>query len=509
MIKRNLIANYLGSGWSALMGLAFVPLYIKYLGIEAYGLIGLFAVLTAWLSLLDMGMTPTLGREIARLSAGAHTPQSIRDLLRSLEIIVFSFALVIAGGVWIGADWLASNWLRPERLPVSAVARALSMMALVVSLRFCEGIYRSGIIGLQQQVWFNAANATLQTLRYAGAVVVLGYVSGTIEAFFLWQAGISLLTLGIFKNRLHRKLPVAPKSSSFSRKAIRDIGQFAGGMLCINILVLLLTQVDKMLLSNLLSLQHYGYYMLAGAIAGIVPIVISPITQSLYPRLVELHASGDEAALARLFHQGAQLVTFVTTPLMLILSVFPEAVLYVWSGDSQLATNTAPILTPLVVGSFLNGLMWMPYQTQLAHGWTSLTIKVNAFAVAILVPAIFLVVPIYGAVGAAWIWVVLNSAYVIISAQLMYRKILINEKWLWYCHDLISQITAGLVVVGFFYFFIKMPLEATRLQWLLYLLLVGLFSALIVLLASRLLRAKARVLMAHLLTISHLTDKKT
>lgn len=45
--KRNLIANYLGQSWTALMGLAFIPLYIKYLGIEAYGLIGLFALLQA------------------------------------------------------------------------------------------------------------------------------------------------------------------------------------------------------------------------------------------------------------------------------------------------------------------------------------------------------------------------------------------------------------------------------------------------------------------------------
>jgi hypothetical protein len=52
------------------MGLAFIPLYIKYHGIEAYGLIGLFALLQAWLGLLDMGMTPILGREMARFTGG-------------------------------------------------------------------------------------------------------------------------------------------------------------------------------------------------------------------------------------------------------------------------------------------------------------------------------------------------------------------------------------------------------------------------------------------------------
>ena len=38
-LKKNILANCLGQGWSAVMGLAFIPLYIRYLGMEAYGLI--------------------------------------------------------------------------------------------------------------------------------------------------------------------------------------------------------------------------------------------------------------------------------------------------------------------------------------------------------------------------------------------------------------------------------------------------------------------------------------
>src|SRR4030042_4748086 len=111
-VKKNLIANYFGQGWNALMGLAFVPLYIKYLGVESYGLIGIFAMLQAWMVLLDMGMTPTLSREMARLTGGAHEAQSIRDLLRSIETICFGIAVVIALGIWAASGWFASDWLR-------------------------------------------------------------------------------------------------------------------------------------------------------------------------------------------------------------------------------------------------------------------------------------------------------------------------------------------------------------------------------------------------------------
>ena len=100
------------------MGFVFAPLYIKYLGVEAYGLIGVFTLLQAWLSLLDMGMTPALGREMARFMAGAHSRESIRDLLRSIEIIALAIA-ALAKGRWVaGRSGYASlchhgagNWI--------------------------------------------------------------------------------------------------------------------------------------------------------------------------------------------------------------------------------------------------------------------------------------------------------------------------------------------------------------------------------------------------------------
>src|ERR1035438_4166266 len=104
-LKKNVAANYIGQGWQALMSFAFVPLYIKYLGMEAYGLIGIFALLQAWLVLLDMGVRPTLSREMARYIGGAHDAQSIRNLLRSVEVIVFAIAGAIALGIWAASGW--------------------------------------------------------------------------------------------------------------------------------------------------------------------------------------------------------------------------------------------------------------------------------------------------------------------------------------------------------------------------------------------------------------------
>jgi len=447
VVRQNIIANYLGQGWSALMGFAFLPLYVKYLGMEAVGLIGLFTVMQAWLALLDMGMTPTLNREMARFTAGAHSPQSIRDLLRSLEIICFSLAAFIALVVWGASGYLASDWLKAERLPTGVVADALAIMAFVVAARFCEGIYRGSMFGLQRQVAYNCANALLATLRHGGALAVLAWVSPTIAAFFTWQAAMSLLSVSVFALCVHKILPRAVEPARFSRDALAGIWRFAGGMMGITFLALLLTQVDKVLLSRMLRLEDFGYYSLAAIIAGAIYMIIGPVTQAIYPRMVELAINVDKSGLAAIYHESVQLVVVAIAPPVLALTVFAEGAVFAWSGDVGLAGNTAPLLVPLVLGTFLNGLMWMPYHCQLAHGWTSLTVKVNLVAVSVLVPAIFWIVPTYGGIGAAWIWVALNVGYVLIAVQIMHRRILIGEKLRWYVGDVIAPSGGAAAIV--------------------------------------------------------------
>lgn len=484
-VKRNVVANYLGQGWSAIIGLAFIPVYIQYLGMEAFGLIGLFAVIQVLLMVLDMGMTPTLNREMALFTSGAHSSQCIRDLLRSIEVICYGLAVLIAISIWAASGYLANNWLKVEQLPINVVTQTLTIMALVVALRFCEGIYRGSLFGLQQQVWYNVANAILATIRYGGAVGVLAWGVPTIEAFFLWQAFASFLTVIVLAVKLNYTLPKAPSPAKFSLAALARVWKFASSMIAITFLALLLTQVDKVLLSRLLSLENFGYYALSATVAGALYMVTGPITQAIYPRMVELVSQDNESGLISVYHQGAQLVTVLTGPSVLLLSFFSTGVVFAWSGNVDLAQNTGPILSILVVGTFLNALMHVPYHIQLANGWTSLALKANIVAVLVLVPAILWLVPRYGVEGAAWIWVALNVVYTPVFIQFMHRQVLLKEKLRWYGADVLVPVSGSTAVMLLAQIF-EPPSYEHRLEWLVFLILTyALGMVVAILLANR------------------------
>lgn len=445
MLRRNIIANFAGQAWAAAMSLAFIPLYIRYLGVDAYGIIGLFVVLQSMLALLDLGLTPTLNREMARFCGGAHDATSIRNMLRTAEVVACSCGAVACTVIWTAAPWLVQSWLKAGELDSGSTIAAFRVMGLCLGLRFIEGIYRSSIMGLQRQVLSNGIGAVLATLRGAGAIGVLAWVSPTLEAFFGWQAAIAALGVIVEGVCAYRLMPSSPAPARPSVQALHQMRGFAGGMIGISVLVVLLTQVDKILLSHLLTLTEYGYYTLAATVASGIGTATQPVGLAYLPRLTQLHAAADGLGLQRAFHQGSQLVSVLAGTLAIVAIVFADEALLVWTNDPELTQRVRPLLQVLMLANLLNAVMNMPYFAQLAHGWTGLTLKVNAVAVTLIVPAIMIVTPRYGAIGAAAVACVLSGGCALVGAPFMFRRILVGEQARWLLVDVAIPLAAAVI----------------------------------------------------------------
>jgi len=351
--------------------------------------------------------------------------------------------VLFRSGIWLASGWLASDWLKAEKLPVAAVAQAFTIMGLVTALRFIEGLYRGAIVGLQRQVLLNAINSLLATVRGLGAVVLLVYVSPSIGVFFVWQGLLSLLTVAIFAIVLYRTLPQTISKSRFSQSALAGVWRFAAGMMATTFLSLLLMQVDKVILSRMLSLEVFGRYTLAGIVTGALYSITGPIVQAYYPHLTELVTRKDESGLIVEYHRGCQVISVLVGSAAMMLILFGERLVSLWTGNLTLAHDVAPLIALLALGTLIHGLMHIPYMLQLAHGWTSFGVNINIVAVIVLVPAILWATPRYGAIGAAWIWVLLNCGYMFISLYFMHRRLIPQEKWRWYFMDTCLPLVAA------------------------------------------------------------------
>ena len=265
-VEINVVANLFGTGASVLIGLAFVPIYLRLLGVEAYGLIGFYTALLATLQILDLGLSPTVNRELARLSAVPGQAGSARDLVRTLEIPYWILGVAVGAIMALAAPTIALNWLQVASLPIATVQSAVVVMGVVFVLQWPTSLYQGGLQGLQRQPLVNAVNVTLALIRNIGAVLVLTYVSTSIVAFFRWQVLASGAHVLILMLALWSRLPKSAHRPAFKIGELRRIWRFAAGMSVITLTGIILIQIDKIVLSRQLNLPEFGYYALAAVV---------------------------------------------------------------------------------------------------------------------------------------------------------------------------------------------------------------------------------------------------
>lgn len=444
-LRRNILTNYLGQIWMAAMAVIFLPHYLRILGGEAFGLVGLMLSFQAILQLFDFGIGGATNRHLARSAHNPNLSDSSRDLVRTSEVVIWLLAAAIALLMWLTSGLLAKHWLHLRGITPGEAGAAIATMGLAIALLWPSTFYANCLSGLELQPQLNAILAVFATLRYAGVLPVL-WVLPSLEAFLSWHALVGAVQSLVSAWTVWRYLPPGRRPVRLTRENWRGSSRFAGGLFVIGVLALGVSQVDRLVLTSLRPLEEMGYYTLALSMAAGLGRMVQPMFNALYPRFSRLVAQQDTVGLLALYHLSSQYLAVVIAAVAAVLMVFAHEVLFLWTGDGALSAKLAPVLQLLVLGSALNGLMNIPYALQLAHGWTRLAAWLNAASLAMAVPVCLLAVDRYGMSAAALPWLLANLVSVMIGIPLMHRRLLPGQALRWYLQDNLPPLLVGVGV---------------------------------------------------------------
>ncbi len=433
-LTTNAAANGASQLYLVVCTLLVMPYFLRRMGVETYGLIGFFALMTAWFQILDAGLSLTLSRESARFRAGAIDAPTLRGLMSVLEVIFVLVAGLGAAAIAASAHVIAAHWLRANHLSTTDVGRAVLLMGLTVPLQWMTGLYRGAINGFERQVWLAGFNMVMTTLRFAGAAVAITLLAPTPWNFFCSQLAVSILELAVLAVMARRVLP--PVEGRLRRlpqwREIRGLLKFSGSLAFAVVVWVLVTQIDKLILSRMLSLAEYGVYALAVLAAGAILALSGPVSQALLPRLAKLAAEGAEAEVVQLYRAATQAVCLLAAPCALVLAFFSGQVIWAWTGDARTAAAAGPILTAYALGNGIMTIGAFAYYLQDARGDLRLHVIGNVVLVGLLVPAIALAAARFGAVGAGYAWLGVNTLYLLVWVPLVHRRLAggLHGRWL-------------------------------------------------------------------------------
>jgi O-antigen/teichoic acid export membrane protein len=494
-LRVNTIANFAGQIWAFVLWLIVTPFYLRIVGADGYGLIGFFIVLQAAIAVLDLGMSGTLNREMARGAAGTLEPAAMANLVRCLQWLYGPLCVLIGIVLTASSGWIAGRWLHAPASVDPHLDRAVQLMGLAVALQFPIVFYGSGLAGLQRQLLLNGLNSSLTTLRQVGVFVPLLVVAPTTEVFFAWQAVTGALHSLVLARALWVALPKSDRTRRLDLSVLRKMYRFTASLAVVGLLTFLLTQTDRVLLSRLLPLADFGRYMLAATLAYGINRLAAPINIAVQPRFSELVALDQIERLKSFYHTSNQVVAVAIVPAAVVLAVFASDVLRLWTGSDDIAQMAAPILALLAAGYGINATMTLAWSLQVAYGQTRFGLVQSIVSVLLAVPSIAWGATYFGALGAASVWLLLNLGYFAISMPLIHRRILRGELAAWYLRDVapitIASVTAAALTA---HWLSPLPRNAIGLAQL------ALASALTLAaggLASGFVRSQIRALWAH------------
>jgi O-antigen/teichoic acid export membrane protein len=463
-LSKHIFANYVGVAVTTLLTFLVVPFYLKWLGADAYGLIGIATMVQAWIMLLNAGLAPVAGRQAAQAHGGSADWLQTGRFFRTIDCLLLSASLVIICIVFFSRHWLAEHWLEKNSLGTGTIELSIVLLVATTLIRLASSVSRGVVTNFEEQVWLNINLVIFNSLRFAVSLPIV-FLWPNINVLFVWWLLISTLEYLSIQRKISLCMPVQIPYFVFDVTELRKHGKMAATLAVTSGIWIVVTNLDKLLLSGTLSLANYGYFSIATLLASGVLILSQPISQAYQPRLTKAYANGGIDAVCSEFRRCTHWMVLLVFPVGAVIFALPETILFLWTHDRTVAADAANILRGYVLGSTLLAAGSLIYAVQVAIGDVRWHLRGHLIFALILFPTLPWVVIHHGAIGAAWLWAGSNLVLFVVWNAFILKKLVrpLFPRWL-LVDSLLPLIISFAIALSANYFFIS-KIDSVILMW--------------------------------------------
>lgn len=449
-LYRNIIFNFVGQFYLSTIMIIMAPVYIRYMGLEAYGLIGFFTLTQSWIQIFDLGFSATLSRQSAQYCSGTLSAFEFRSVFKSIQILFcFLTFILFCFAYYIGNEF-SNFWIKANDLSQIDIKTSVIFIFFVSILRWQGGLYRGIVNGFEQQVWLNKFNITFSSFKYLVVLIYLNYYSQSIVDFFYYQFIINFLELFFLWRYVHKSMPKISEKVIFKYEYIKKNLYFSLSVAFSSLIWVAVTQLDKLILSKLLTLKNFACYTMAVTLASGINIIISPLSSAILPRFSALMSQNKQYEFQVLYKNVTKLIVMMVMPVMLMMVIQGDKILYAWSNNHYIVENSYKILRGYAIGNVILAVLGMSYYLQFATGKLRLHLIGNIIFVIVLVPMLIYATFRWGGIGASYVWIICNLLYLLFWTPIVHMRYMKYSYLSWITDDILKVS----IISGFFSIFL-------------------------------------------------------
>lgn len=422
MIK-NIFANFLGRFWGFLSAFLFTPLYIKFLGVEAYSIISFSLVLSGFMFVLGAGLSTTLTREFALKT---NSDNDKINTLKTLELFYYFISIIILSLFFAFSGFISHNWLNLDKIVPDEVSFLLKTMGFGISFQLLCEFYIGGYMGLEKQIKANTYQIVWGIFRN-GIVIIPIYFFPSLKLFFIWQSIITIIYALVLRYNLTKELKVKIpifRKPIFDKSVLNNTWKFAAGIFLVSLVASFNTQMDKLAISKLLPINILGYYTLAISLAQSIILLVNPISTAVMPRISSLFSQDEYDKVKELYEKMTLLISILVFSFGLNILFNGKNLIWIWTNNLSLANDSSIFIPILSVGMIVYSFQILPFNLAIANAYTKLNNFLGILSLIVTLPGYWIMTNIYGAIGAALTWCIVQSIITIVYVYFIHKKFL-------------------------------------------------------------------------------------
>lgn len=356
-IWKNILFNSLGQAWQVLLALGSVPILVRGLGVDLYGLLSLLGASLNVVFLMDLGIGAALVKYIAELDAKRDRTKIAR-LIGSCILFygglgVLFFILLISF-----AKVLLQDGFRVPSAFLEEATLAFYVGAFSVLFAFPLTVLISIPVALQRMDLSSGLNTFVGTLNILGAVILVSLGQGLVS-ILAWQVLTILIYFGLAVWVWRRYFSYIEHVFCLDWILLYQIFRFSGFKIFSSLSGIVVFHLDRLLVGTFFPLRELAYYTVAVTIAQKLITLVTHVTVAVFPAVSSFHG-GEEAEKARqIYIRYSKLVVLLTLPLAVGLFIFPREILQLWVGP-EFAYSSQAALRALSIGFLLAAFAGMP-----------------------------------------------------------------------------------------------------------------------------------------------------
>lgn len=348
-LKLGAVLGYVNYAVQMVVQLLYVPIMLRLLGQNEYGVYQLVASVISYLSLLQFGF----GGSYLRFYSQCKGNREKESELNGTFLLIFCFfalLVALAGTILtINSEWFLGNKLSVAEHRLAKVLFAI--MSFNMFITFPNSVFHSIITSRERFIFLRVVDL-IKTICNPFLVIILLFLGYGSVGMVLASTLLSILAVGTNVFFVLRKIKAPFAFSRFNLSLVKDIGTFSFFVFLNIIIDQINWNVDRFLLGRFVGAASIAVYSIGMQINNIFVQITDMLATVLAPKVNQIVANDEHPMenLQDLFTRVGRLQAYIVFAVIAGFFVLGREFICLWAGPDYDTAYYVALLLIVPVG---------------------------------------------------------------------------------------------------------------------------------------------------------------